>query len=160
MVAVARAKFGDRARFEVADVSRPLAVEDGSFDVITASLVLHYLPDWGPALAEFRRVLKPGGVLAFSVHHPGEDWRWFEKDDYFQLELLEDDFGIGDHSHPVRFYRRPLSWTFQAVRDAGFAVDRLVEPMPLPEADEADPKWARNLRTKPRFLYFRAVNPA
>jgi GrpB-like predicted nucleotidyltransferase (UPF0157 family)/SAM-dependent methyltransferase len=157
MVAVARRKFGEVARFEVADITRPLPVEDGSIDVITASLVLHYVRDWGPTLTEFRRVLKPGGALVFSVHHPGEDWRWFGKEDYFELELLEDEFPPGSR---VRFYRRPLSWTFQAVRDAGFAVDRLVEPMPVPEADEADPKWAANLRSKPRFLYFRAVSPA
>ncbi|WP_410669241.1 GrpB family protein [Amycolatopsis sp. cmx-4-68] len=160
MVAVARKKFGEVARFEVADVTQPLPVEDGSIDVVTASLVLHYLKDWGPTLAEFRRVLKPGGVLVFSVHHPGEDWQWFGKENYFELELLEDEFPLGEHRPRVRFYRRPLSWTFQAVRDAGFAVDRLVEPMPVPEADEADPKWAANLRTKPRFLYFRAVSPA
>jgi GrpB-like predicted nucleotidyltransferase (UPF0157 family)/ubiquinone/menaquinone biosynthesis C-methylase UbiE len=160
MVAVARRKFGDVARFEQADITGPLDVEDGSIDVITASLVLHYLKDWGPALAEFRRVLKPGGVLVFSVHHPGEDWRWFGKENYFEVELLEDEFPLGEHRQQVRFYRRPLSWTFQAVRDAGFEVDRLVEPMPAPEADEADPKWAANLRTKPRFLYFRAVSPA
>jgi len=157
MVAVAREKFGDVARFEVSDVTRPLDVEDGSIDVITASLVLHYLKDWAATLAEFRRVLKPGGALVFSVHHPGEDWRWFGKENYFEVELLEDEFPPGQR---VRFYRRPLSWTFGAVRDAGFTVDRLVEPMPLPEAAETDPKWAANLRTKPRFLYFRAVSPA
>ncbi|RSD08653.1 GrpB family protein [Amycolatopsis eburnea] len=157
MVSVARRKFGDVARFEVADVTRPLALETGSFDVITASLVLHYVKDWAPMLAEFRRVLKPGGALVFSVHHPGEDWRWFDRENYFELELLEDEFPAGQ---VVRFYRRPLSWTFNAVREAGFAVDRLEEPMPVPEADEADPKWAANLRTKPRFLYFRAVSPA
>ncbi|MFJ7216745.1 GrpB family protein [Amycolatopsis sp. NPDC098790] len=157
MVSVAQREFGDVARFEVADVTRPLPLEPGSIDVITASLVLHYLKDWGPALAEFRRVLKPGGALVFSVHHPGEDWRWFGKENYFELELLEDEFPPGQL---VRFYRRPLSWTFRAVREAGFAVDELVEPMPVPETAEADPKWAENLRTKPRFLYFRAVSPA
>ncbi|MGW3961156.1 GrpB family protein [Amycolatopsis sp. NPDC005003] len=157
MIAVARRKFGDVARFEVADIARPLDLPDASIDVVTASLVLHYLADWGPTLAEFRRVLKPGGALVFSVHHPGEDWRWFGKENYFELELLEDEFPPGT---VVRFHRRPLSWTFQAVRDAGFAVDRLVEPMPVPEAEQADPKWAANLRTKPRFLYFRAVSPS
>ncbi|WP_370961360.1 GrpB family protein [Amycolatopsis sp. cg9] len=156
MVAVARREFGAVARFEVADVTQPLSFESGSFDVITASLVLHYVKDWGPTLAEFRRVLKPGGVLVFSVHHPGEDWRWFSKENYFELELLEDEFPAGQ---VVRFYRRPLSWTFTAVREAGFSVDRLEEPMPTAEAEEADPKWAANLRTKPRFLYFRAVSP-
>ncbi|WP_072482358.1 GrpB family protein [Amycolatopsis australiensis] len=160
MVAIARREFGDVARFEVADVTRPLELEDGSIDVVTASLVLHYLKDWGATLAEFRRVLRPGGVLVFSVHHPGDDWRWFGKENYFELELLEDEFPLGDLRQRVRFYRRPLSWTFQAVRDAGFAVDRLVEPMPVPEADAADPKWAATLRTQPRFLYFRAISPA
>jgi len=153
MVAIARDRFGDVAAFERADVTEPLSLEDASVDVITASLVLHYLKDWSVTLTEFRRVLRPGGLLVFSVHHPGEDWRWFEKDDYFQLELLDDEFPPG---HRVQFYRRPLSWTFNAVREAGFAVDRLEEPMPVPEADEADPKWAKNLRTKPRFLYVRA----
>ncbi|OLZ46939.1 GrpB family protein [Amycolatopsis keratiniphila] len=155
MVAVAREKFGHVARFETADVSRPMSfVEDASIDVITASLVLHYLKEWGPALAEFRRVLKPGGLLVFSVHHPGEDWRWFGKRNYFQLELLEDEFPAGQR---VRFYRRPLSWTFGAVRDAGFAIDRLVEPMPDEAVAETDPKWYAKLRTEPRFLYFRTV---
>ncbi|WP_086852949.1 GrpB family protein, partial [Amycolatopsis kentuckyensis] len=59
MIAVARRKFGAVARFEVADIARPLDLPDASIDVITASLVLHYLADWGPALAEFRRVLEP-----------------------------------------------------------------------------------------------------
>lgn len=157
LIALARRKFGDRARFEVADITRPLPAGTGSIDVITASLVLHYLEDWGPALAEFRRVLEPGGTLVFSVHHPAEDWRWFGRENYFEVELLEDEFPPGN---VVRFYRRPLSWMFQAVRDAGFAVDRLVEPMPVPEAEATDPKWTANLRTKPRFLYFRAVSPA
>ncbi|GAA4526841.1 GrpB family protein [Amycolatopsis samaneae] len=161
MITVARKHFGDVARFEHADLTRPLSfVEDGSIDLVTASLMLHYLRDWDPALAGFRRMLRPGGVLVFSVHHPGEDWRWFGREDYFRLELLEDEFPLGDHEHKVRYYRRPLSWTFDAVRDAGFAVDRLAEPAPLPETDEVNPRAAANLRTKPRFLYFRAVAPA
>ncbi|MEC3979231.1 GrpB family protein [Amycolatopsis sp. H20-H5] len=160
MVAIARKRFGEVARFERADLGQPLrSVEDGSIDVITASLVLHYLRDWGTPLSEFRRVLRPGGTLVFSVHHPGEDWHWFGKDDYFQLELLEDVFPLGEVGQQVQFYRRPLSWTFTAVRDAGFAVDRIVEPMPVPEAEAPDPAWYRKLRTQPRFLYFRAMSP-
>ncbi|WP_328608087.1 GrpB family protein [Amycolatopsis sp. NBC_00345] len=157
LISLARKEFGDVARFEQADVTEPLSLEDGSIDVITASLVLHYLADWGPALAEFRRVLRPGGALVFSVHHPGEDWHWFDRENYFELELLDDEFELGEHRQQVRFYRRPLSWTFGAVRDAGFTVDRLEEPMPVDEVDEADPRMAGLLRTKPRFLYFRCL---
>jgi SAM-dependent methyltransferase len=35
---------------------------------VVASLVLHYLEDWAPALAGFRRVLVPGGFLFFVLH--------------------------------------------------------------------------------------------
>lgn len=39
----------------------------GSFDVPTAGLVLFFLPDPAAALAAYRRVLRPGGRLAFSA---------------------------------------------------------------------------------------------
>jgi SAM-dependent methyltransferase len=38
---------------------------DESFDLVFGHAVLHHLPDLEAAFAEFRRVLKPGGTLAF-----------------------------------------------------------------------------------------------
>ena len=146
-----------QAEFHRADLAKPLDLPDDRFDLVTASLVLHYLRDWGPPLAELRRVLKPGGLLVMSVHHP-EDWHWFNRPDYFRTEVVDDVFTVAGRPMPVRFYRRPLSRSFAALRDAGFAVDRLAEPMPLPEAEQADPAFYPLLKTAPRFLYFRAVS--
>jgi len=42
-----------------------LPFEDGSFDLVFGHAVLHHLPDLPAALTEFRRVLRPGGTLAF-----------------------------------------------------------------------------------------------
>jgi SAM-dependent methyltransferase len=42
--------------------------EDDSFDVAVTSLVLCTVPDQARALAELRRVLKPGGELRFFEH--------------------------------------------------------------------------------------------
>jgi SAM-dependent methyltransferase len=42
-----------------------LPFEDGSFDLVFGHAVLHHLPDLPGAFREFRRVLRPGGVLAF-----------------------------------------------------------------------------------------------
>jgi SAM-dependent methyltransferase len=42
-----------------------LPFEDRSFDLVFGHAVLHHLPDLPAALAEFRRVLRPGGTLAF-----------------------------------------------------------------------------------------------
>ncbi len=40
---------------------------DGAIDVVVAGFVLNFLPDVGAALAEWRRVLAPGGVVAACV---------------------------------------------------------------------------------------------
>ena len=42
-----------------------LPFPDDSFDLVFGHAVLHHLPDLDGAFAEFRRVLKPGGTLAF-----------------------------------------------------------------------------------------------
>ena len=45
-----------------------LPADDALFDVAVASLVLCSVPDQDQALAEIRRVLKPGGELRFFEH--------------------------------------------------------------------------------------------
>jgi ubiquinone/menaquinone biosynthesis C-methylase UbiE len=42
-----------------------LPFEDGSFDLVFGHAVLHHLPDLDAGFREFRRVLRPGGVIAF-----------------------------------------------------------------------------------------------
>ncbi|GHD19574.1 hypothetical protein GCM10007147_10570 [Nocardiopsis kunsanensis] len=74
MLALARQRLGDQAELRVGDLSEPLPFADGAFDDVVASLVLHYLRDWGPTLAEMRRVLRPGGRLIASVQHPFADY--------------------------------------------------------------------------------------
>jgi ubiquinone/menaquinone biosynthesis C-methylase UbiE len=42
-----------------------LPVDDASFDLVFGHAVLHHLPDLDASFREFRRVLRPGGVVAF-----------------------------------------------------------------------------------------------
>jgi SAM-dependent methyltransferase len=42
-----------------------LPFADGAFDLVYGHAVLHHVPDLERAVAEFRRVLRPGGTLAF-----------------------------------------------------------------------------------------------
>ena len=48
-----------------------LPAEDGAFDAAVASLVLCTVPDQARALAELRRVVRPGGELRFYEHVVG-----------------------------------------------------------------------------------------
>lgn len=43
-----------------------LPFSDKSFDVVMGHAVLHHLPDLDAAFREFRRVLKPGGLIVFA----------------------------------------------------------------------------------------------
>ena len=52
----------------LAGVADALPLEDASADVAVASLVLCSVPDQDRALAELRRVLRPGGELRFYEH--------------------------------------------------------------------------------------------
>ncbi|MGW5723409.1 class I SAM-dependent methyltransferase [Amycolatopsis sp. NPDC003865] len=52
----------------VAGHAEALPADDGSFDAAITSLVLCSVPDVAAALAEIRRVLRPGGELRFFEH--------------------------------------------------------------------------------------------
>jgi ubiquinone/menaquinone biosynthesis C-methylase UbiE len=49
----------------VATEAEQLPFEDESFDLVFGHAVLHHIPDLKRALAEFKRVLRPGGAIAF-----------------------------------------------------------------------------------------------
>ena len=65
MVAIANAAAGrwaSRLTFQVADVTA-LPQSDSGVDVVVSTLSMHEWPDRRRAVAELRRVLRPGGVL-------------------------------------------------------------------------------------------------
>ena len=71
-VATASANVPDeRAVFQVGD-AQALTQETGSRDVVVSALVLNFVPDRAKALAEMKRVARPGGMVAFYVwDYPG-----------------------------------------------------------------------------------------
>jgi malonyl-CoA O-methyltransferase len=48
-----------------------LPFNDKLFDAVVSSLALQWAPDWKSTLREWRRVLKPNGILAFSTFGAG-----------------------------------------------------------------------------------------
>jgi len=105
MVRAAQSRCLTRATFRVADLGEPLDfLEDASIDVVVASLVFHYLRDWVEPLRELRRVLRPGGALVMSTHHPAADadMELSPSGNYFETELLHDRWVKGGREFDVR----------------------------------------------------------
>jgi SAM-dependent methyltransferase len=159
MVEIARRDLGGRAEFRVADVGRPMPfLADESFDIVTASLVLHYLRDWGVPLRELHRVLRPDGALLISTHHPTQDVMISDPPaPYFDTTLLRDTWNKGGSDFEVQFYHRPLSAVVDALADAGFVVERIPEPRPDPAAFSGMPGLYERMSRGPWFLFIRAV---
>jgi SAM-dependent methyltransferase len=75
MIALAHA-LHPALRFEEGD-AEALPFADGSFDAVVANFGIHHVPDPVQALCEARRVLRPGGLVAFtSWAAPAENVAW------------------------------------------------------------------------------------
>ena len=153
MVAAARVRLGERAQVLVANLGQPLGFAAHSeFDLVSAPLVLHYLADWLPTLREFHRVLKPNGLLVFSSHHPTMNFKLFNLPDYFATTLIEDEWSSGK----VTYYHHSLSAISAALAEAGFTIERLLEPQPVPAMQASHPELYERLMRNPWFLVIRA----
>jgi SAM-dependent methyltransferase len=155
MLALARRRLGDETDLHVVDLRDRLPFADGAFDDVVASLVLHYLQDWGPTLAEIRRVLRPGGRLIASVDHPVVAYTIREpRPDYFATTSYTFDWTFNGQTVPMRFWRRPLHAMVDAFTTAGFRLSVISEPQPDPAAPELFPDGFHDLSAKPNFLFF------
>jgi ubiquinone/menaquinone biosynthesis C-methylase UbiE len=159
LIGIARQRLGGNVPLHEADLADPLPFQSASFDAVLASLVLHYLQDWGPTLAEFRRVLVPGGRLVISTHHPFMDHTLAGWPDYFATYDFTEEWTKGGQTVLMRFWHRPLRAMTGAFQAAGFALDTISEPDPDPAAENLFPAVYADLRTNPRFLFFRLTAP-
>ncbi|HEY8966645.1 MAG TPA: methyltransferase domain-containing protein [Candidatus Methylacidiphilales bacterium] len=57
----------NKAATLVADLTKPNAIPSETFDCVICTHVLHVVGDYPAMLAEFHRILKPGGVLLIAV---------------------------------------------------------------------------------------------
>ena len=141
----------------VADMGKPLDfLETGTFDLVFSSLAVHYIEDIDALFAEFARVLRPGGWLLFSTHHPQADFHW-HPGNYFETVFVSEEWrGFADEPITVSFYRRPLSAITGALTKAGFIIERLAEAQPTDDFRRADPEGYERVSQRPTFLCVRA----
>jgi SAM-dependent methyltransferase len=156
------ASRGGGPRYLRASAER-LPLASASFDGAVACLVFEHIDDLDAALTEVARVLVPGGRFVFLLNHPllqtpGSGWIDDQildpPEQYWRLgpylpeaatleEVQKDVF--------VRFLHRPLSRYLNAAIDAGFRLERMLEPPP-PDAFLAQAPQYEDAATIPRLL--------
>jgi SAM-dependent methyltransferase len=143
------------ADFRVHDLSHRLDwLPDGSVDLALFALALEYVDDRASALRELRRVLRPDGALVLSRQHPTGDWLR-HGGNYFDVRVIEEQWSKGWR---VRYWLAPLERTCEELYEAGFLIERLLEPRPRAEAAEIDRDTYERLSREPSgFLAIRAL---
>jgi len=154
MVQISRGRVtaGD---FRVHDLGDPLSwLADGSVDLALCALAIEYVDDRVAALRELRRVLRPGGALVLSRQHPTGDWLR-HGGSYFDVRVLHETWSKG---WSLRYWLAPLQTTCEEIFEAGFLIERLLEPRPEPEAAAIDREHYAELTREPKgFIAFRLL---
>jgi len=152
MVEICKARVG-QGDFRVHDLGDRIGwLADASVDLALCALAIEYVDDRVGALRELRRVLRPDGALVLSRQHPTGDWLR-HGGSYFEVRTVQETWSRG---WQVRYWLAPLETTCEEIFAAGFFIERLLEPRPVPEAVGVDPGEYELLSREPRgFMAFR-----
>jgi ubiquinone/menaquinone biosynthesis C-methylase UbiE len=127
------------AQFRVLDANR-IELDEASVDGVLCRFGYLLRGDPPPALREVRRVLRPGGRLAFSVWAERERNPWMTVPAAVMVELGHMPARLPDAGDP--FARRSSGHTAQLLVEAGFAEPELEELAMSYRFADADELWA------------------
>lgn len=153
----AHERVGSRADLRLHDLDSPLNfAADASFDAAVCALVYHHIAARDQLLTELRRVVRPGGWLVLSTTHPTAEWH-HHGGSYYDGTWV--DGTLADPSMAIRYQRMTLEALMNEWLSAGFTLERLVEPRPLPQLREVDESRYDRLSQAPSFLAVRLGSP-
>lgn len=142
-----------------------LGFADGSFDVALSTLALHYVERVDLLYERIAELLRPGGDFVASLEHPiftaraEQEWYTVEGqrlhwpvDNYQDEGPRRTNFMGGD----VLKYHRTMETYVSALIEAGFVLQRLVEPGPDEKMLAEDPRWVEEAR-RPMLMMIAAT---
>jgi ubiquinone/menaquinone biosynthesis C-methylase UbiE len=179
----AKARCNDpKISFLLHDATEPWKVGSSNIDIVYSNMMLNEVENIKTPIEEGFRVLRGGGVFVFSVTHPAWDlfvyaqekaglpskkikdlggyfWRGFSKfimsgDSRNKPELREK----YNQEFEVEHYHRPIADYFEQLVQAGFVVNRLLEPELTEELLQNNPRFA-DYKDNPIGLIFYCTKP-
>lgn len=166
LIAIAESSYPE-CDYRVMDMEK-LEFADESFDFAYSSLAIHYLEEWTTALKEAYRVLKPGSHYLISCNHPVFSAMEYtiSTDEVSESMLalrknkVNNVVKITGNYHKRRkmlfnewvIWHKSLNEISSEVASAGFVIDLIHEPKPLPKMNEISPAEYKKLQKIPNFL--------
>lgn len=146
----------DRVTAYAQDLNQGLLSElDGQYDLVLSPLMVHYLKDLNPLFGDVQRVLKTGGSFVFSTHHPFADFECSTSGNYFERELVQEEWNTIGEPVEVKFYRRSLSEITNAITKNGMVITALSEGEVDEEVKILDHERYDYLSKNPNFIFIK-----
>jgi SAM-dependent methyltransferase len=145
-----------------------------SFDLVYSSLVLHYVDSWQKSLASISSVLKKGGKLLLSTHHPTTWGAERTRNDSERTSLLGyikhkdtntsdvsgdylntrkiNDIWFGDFK--VSYFHRSMEAIMRDILNSDFEIVDYGEPKAIEKCKEIDPVFWEIHQKIPLFMIF------
>ncbi len=154
MLDEAKQRTDDKHIEYVCEPIETFQMQENNVDVIVASLVFHYVQDFGAVVKKIHSWLKSQGQLLFSVEHPlctallNEPQEGNYRD---EAQVKQTWFIDG-----IEKYHRQLSTYCNTLLCNGFTIDRVLEPMPTDEQIVDNPRFAIH-KSRPPMLVISAT---
>ena len=132
---------GVKVSFHVGDMEDLSMFPDGSFDVVLSSCALDYVENLAQTFQEVFRALRNNGLFVFCVVHPianrGRIVRYGKRrmwaiGNYFDRRRRTWTWKANGEVAKFYGYHRTIQDYFNLVVNAGFAVEKILEPEPYP----------------------------
>lgn len=166
MLAVAKAENSHPKIVYLHMPMEEISVIQEKFDVVTSSLAMQYVEDYKTLLHDVHELLNDNGLFVFSQEHPmntsfsGGD-RWTRDENGRKLYANISNYGVEKEwestwfVNHVKRYHRTFSTIVNTLIDNGFAIEKIIEPIPSEKMLKEHPEQD-DLLHKPDFLLVRA----
>lgn len=166
MLEIARKENSDSKISYINMPMEDIAQLNEQFDIVISSLAFHYVEDFSGVVKNIYKMLCEDGVFIFSQENPlctchsGAD-RWTRDENGNKLYLNLANYGVEGERESVWFvdnvkkYHRTFSTIVNTLIEAGFMIEKMIEPLPTDKLLEEYPEY-KDLFHKPDFLLIKA----
>lgn len=148
--------------FYVAD-SRKTQFNNSQFDIISSSLMIHYLKNLDPVFKEANRILKKNGHFVFSFHHPFGEVIEKKKSKQQKFNIVKSYFHNDKYTWKMGEGIEMISYhhTFENISKSlfknGFVINQIIEPKAITKGKNLNSKAFEVTNRLPSFCVIEVI---